>query len=304
MFVESHRHLAGSISPETIWEIINNSSGFGIADSLFDVQQQVRLMRDDGDFEYFCTRFDILNKLRWDDSALILVANQVCSDIKAEQIEHATITVSLNKFARSGKLATAGERFFSIFNIAAQEFGVDVNFLLSVSYGWPTELQMQAIGLVKTLDRFMAGIDFVGDESLARWSDYMVPLEPWRKKGKTIRAHVGERPGTAINISKAIHEMGINRIAHGIYATEEQQREATRLGIVFDMSIHSNICTHTIALAKHPAKKMQATGCKITLGADDPIQFNCTIQTEYALAEAMGVNRDILHQTAMESRIL
>jgi adenosine deaminase len=304
MFVESHRHLAGSISPETIWEIIRNSDGFGVADSLFDVQQQVRLMRDDGDFEYFCTRFDILNKLRWDDWALNLVAHQVCSDIKAEQIEHATLTVSLNKFARSGKLSAAGDRFFSIFNIAAQEIGVDINYLLSVSYGWPIELQMRAIGLIKTLDRFMVGIDFVGDESVANWSNYMEPLEPWRKKGKTIRAHVGERPGTAANISKAIHEMGINRIAHGIYATEDQQKEAMRLGIVFDMSIHSNICTHTIALMKHPAKKMQASGCKITLGADDPIQFNCTIQTEYALAEAMGINKDILHQTAMESRIL
>jgi adenosine deaminase len=304
MYAESHRHLSGSIKPETIWEIIVDSCDLSIAKSLYDVRQQVCLMRDDTDFSYFCTRLDILNRLEWSDWALCKIARQALSDIKAENIKHCTLTVSLNKFIKSDDLVITGYRVFGILDTIAEEIGVDVNYLLSISYGWPIELQLQMLDLIKPLGDLVAGVDFVGDESLARWQEYGEPLELWRQEDKTVRVHIAERPETSDNLDLALMYMDITRIAHGIYTTEEQQLEAIRRGIVFDMSLHSNIYTHAIALNKHPIKKMQEIGCKITLGTDDPVQFNCSIQNEYMLAEAMGVDKESIRQTAFESRIL
>jgi adenosine deaminase len=304
MYAESHRHLSGSITPETIWEIIKDSCDLSVAKSLNDVKQQVCLVRDDADFDYFCTRLDILNKLKWSDWALCKIARQVLSDIKAEGIDHCTLTVSLNKFIRSDGLAAAGYRVFGILGTIADEIGVDVNYLLSISYSWPLELQFQMLNLIGPLGSFVAGVDFVGDESVAKWHEYTEPLASWKQQEKTIRVHVGERFGTSNNIDLALKHIDITRIAHGIYSTKEQQLEAIRRGIVFDMSLHSNIYTHAIELSRHPIKQMQEVGCAITLGADDPVQFNCTLYDEYALAAAMGVDKVLLQRTAFESRIL
>lgn len=305
MLVENHRHLAGSITPETIWEIISHTTTplWGHRLSLEYVRQQVYLMRDDADFDYFCSRFDILNKIEWNDWALYKTARQVLFDIKTGGIDWCTLTVSLNKFVKSDDLIDTGYRVFSILDVITKELGVNVNFLLSISYNWPIELQLEMLNLIDHLENFISGVDFVGDESLAKWSEYTEPLNKWKAKDKTIRVHVAERPGTSNNISLAMMHMDITRIAHGIYATKEQQVEATRRGIVFDMAIHSNIYTHAIELTKHPIKQMQEAGCLITIGTDDPVQFSCTLQNEYALAEAMGANKELLRQTAITSKI-
>ena len=303
MFVESHRHLSGSIKPETVWEIIKDADRLNIASSLDEVQQQMYLTREDVNFDYFCTRFDILDKITWTNRAVAMVAKQVCADIKAEQIKHATLTLSLNKFAMNGDLIAAGERVFHILDEAAIEADLSLNYLLSVSYNWPQELQIRTIKLGRQLGRLVAGIDFVSDEHAAAWDIYPELLKPWHDQDKTVRAHVAERPGTGRNIQKAIHEMRVTRIAHGIYGTTEEWEDAVRSNIVFDVSLHSNIITNAINLVRHPIKQMLSAGCQIVLGTDDPVQFNCSLQGEYGLAEVMGADKETLHQMAHESRI-
>jgi adenosine deaminase len=48
---------------------------------------------------------------------------------------------------------------------------------------------------------------------------------------------------------------------------------------------------------------MLDAGCVVTLGTDDPVQFNCVLQDEYDLAEALGIDKERLRQMAAESRI-
>lgn len=303
MFVESHRHLSGSIRPETVWEIIKDADRLDIAGSLSEVQQQMYLTHELVDFEYFCTRFDILDKITWTNRAVAAVAKQVCADIKADQIKHATLTLSLNKFVMNGDLIAAGERVFHILDEAAIEADLNLNYLLSVSYNWPQELQIRTINCCQNLGRLVAGIDFVSDEHAAKWGIYPDLLKPWHDQDKTVRAHVAERPGTGRNIQKAIHEMRVTRIAHGIHGTTEEWADAVKSNIVFDVSLHSNIITNAINLVQHPIKRMLSAGCQVVLGTDDPVQFNCSLQGEYNLAEVMGVDKATLRQMAYESRI-
>jgi len=303
MIIEPHRHLAGCITAETIWKIVRESADLTIANSLYDIKRRIYLLDDDADFDYFCSRFSILDKIRWSDFAICKMAEQVLFDLKTEGIEHCTLTVSLNKFIRSDNAVCTGYRVFGILDEMAKEIGIDVSYLLSVSYNWPIELQLQMLDLIKSIKGFVAGVDFVGDESLARWPEYTDIIKLWRREDKAVRVHIAERPGTSNNLDLALKHLDITRIAHGIYSTEKQQEEAIRRGIVFDMSLHSNIYTHAIKLSDHPIKRMQEAGCKITLGADDPVQFNCSIHNEYALAESIGVDKENIRRTTMESMI-
>jgi adenosine deaminase len=302
MFVESHRHLSGSILPTTVWKIIQKFELFDIATSIDDVYEQLCILPENADFQDFCSKLDILKKLPWDDWVLELVASQVCTDLNMTNIRHSTLSLSLNKFAENGDLVTAGERVFDIIDKAAENAGVTVNYLVSISYSWPLELQIETLKLIEPLGHRAVGIDFVNDETVAQWAIYPKLIKPWLERGKVVRAHVGERLGTSANIDAAI-DMGVSRIAHGIYATPEQQDKAIEYGIVFDMSLHSNIYTNAIPKEQHPIKDMQSRGCLITLGTDDPTQFRCTMQDEYNMAGMLGADAVALQQTANTLKI-
>jgi adenosine deaminase len=307
MFVDNHRHFSGSIKSETIWEIIQKQDRLDIAKSLDDVRQQVEISDNDFlfQFDYFSTRFNIFNKIVWDDWAIELAAKQLCSDLIAENIGHTTLTVSLNKFDINRNLADTGERVFGILSKVAADYHVSMNFLLSISYTWPKELQVRTLKSLNDLRYLVVGVDFVADETMAEWSLYPDLLIKWRRCDKVVRAHVGERPGTSSNIDIAVNLLKVSRIAHGIYATREQQIDASNHNIVFDMSISSNIYTKAIQnLSEHPLKQMQQNGCAITIGTDDPVQFNCTLKKEYELAKTIGADTDELYETAMDSRII
>jgi adenosine deaminase len=303
MFVESHRHLSGSILPATVWKIIQKFKLFNISTSIDDVYEQLCILPENADFQDFCSKLDILKKLPWSDWVLELVANQVCADLKATNIRHSTLSLSLNKFAENGDLIAAGERVFDIIDKAAANAGVTVNYLISISYSWPLELQIETLKLIESLGHRVAGIDFVNDETVAQWAVYTKFIKPWRERNKAVRAHVGERFGTSENIKTAI-DMGVSRIAHGIYATPEQQDKSIERGIVFDMSLHSNIYTNAIPKEQHPIKDMQSRGCLITLGTDDPTQFRCTMQDEYNMAETLGADSIALRQVADALKII
>ena len=303
MYAESHRHLAGSVLPETIWEIIRNYNQLDVASSLDDVRQQVCIIQKDINFDYFCTRFDILNKIRWTDAAIDLIARQVCDSLKEEQIQHATLTVSLNKFVENDDFVDAGERVFEALNRAACKVGLDVSYLLSVSYTWPISLQVRMLHLVEPLENLISGVDLVSNELSANWSIYPGLLKMWHDRDKIVRAHVGERIGTSKNVQIALDDLHVSRIAHGIFATPEQWKAATEANVVFDVSLHSNIYTNAIGLMEHPIRRMLDAGCQISLGTDDPVQFNCALQDEYHLAEVLGADREQLQQMAVDARI-
>jgi adenosine deaminase len=301
--VDSHRHLSGSISPEIIWEVIKNYDQLDIASSLDDVRQQVCLIKKDINFDYFCTRFDILNKIDWTDDVIDYVAKRVCSLLKEERIQHSTLTVSLNKFVTNDNFTSAGERVFDALNRASASVGIGLSYLLSINYNWPIIIQTRMLQLIESLGNMVAGVDFVSNEFDANWSIYPELLKPWHKQGKVIRAHVGERLGTCHNIQVAIEDLHVSRIAHGIYATPEQWEIAAKNNIIFDVSIHSNIYTNAIGLKEHPINQMLACGCQIALGTDDPVQFNCTLNDEYHLAEVLGANKKRLYKMAIDARI-
>lgn len=305
MSTESHRHFAGSIEPITIWEIIKRDNRYDIAKSIEDVWEQTHIANDPCGFEHFCTRFNILDKLRWDAHALDMASKQIIEDIREDGIQYATMTVSLNKIATSLKwdLYTAGLHVFERLSSAADNAGMKLNFLLSINYSWPTSLQYEMLNLVDPLGCYISGVDLVGNESMANWDMYVKPLQMWKKRGKIVRAHVGEWPGTVRNIDAAMHRIRVDRIAHGIYATQAQLRTAKDMGIIFDISLHSNIYTGASSTLEHPLRKMQDSGVKITLGTDDPVQFECTLKDEYYMADVIGADVKALKTSAFNLRI-
>lgn len=287
--MELHRHMGGSIRAETVWEIIKRTKE-NIAPSLESVRKKMIVSGvDDRNFDTFFGKFRILDKLTWYDWAIDLAIQQICEDLEKESIEYAEISLSINKYMiHLGWTPKKVVQFIcESYSRHSRRFGVKVGLLLSLKYESNRESQLNFANLIDDPDirPLLSGIDLVGDENYYDVEFYKPIFDKWKSYDKILRCHVGELNGGRNNIISAIKDLQVNRIAHGVHATEEDVKIANEYGVYFDVAIHSNIYTGVVDdIKNHPLKNMVKWGAKITLNTDDPVQCDCTIDSEFSAA--------------------
>jgi hypothetical protein len=237
------------------------------------------------DFNVFLDKFTILDDINWDDWAIDLAVSQVCDDIRRDAAG-ALISLSIDKYLRSGWNLEDITRF--IYNSFAKHGdGLNIGLLLSIKYDAPRDRQLYVNSIVNShqLASCFAGIDLVGNEAAMDKDFHGNMLYPWFRMGKICRVHAGELPGTGYNVREALYNMPITNVAHGIHADPSIWTDAARMGVMFDVAIHSNLYTGSINyIDQHPIAKMLAAGCKVTLSTDDPTQFEVGLDDEYRMA--------------------
>ncbi len=290
---ELHRHMGGSISPSTVAAIILRTHKRVITSSgsLHDVARRMVCDASDIGFAAFLKKFTILNEVSWPDWAVELSIAQICDDIKNEGIRYSEISFSIGKYVAEGRTPNAAVRLVGeLFKRHAQRTGIQVGLLLSVQYHNSRENQLEYANLIDDpkIREIVCGLDLIGDENYFDVDFYKPIIDKWKAHGiHALRAHVGEMPGTGRNVAKAIKQLGITRIAHGIQASDDTLKLAADNQVCFDLALHSNMITGAWTdLESHPIKRMLNHQCCVTLNTDDPIQFNCTLDDEFELALA------------------
>ena len=138
----------------------------------------------------------------------------------------------------------------------------------------------------------LIGLDLVGDEEQFDYKFYQPIFKEWKKAGKMLRAHVAESQ-CAENGLHAIRHLGVTNIAHGIKMIEssEMMEAALDHDITFDLGLTSNYLTGVWTNPDyHPIIALIKAGQKVTLGTDDPVQCQTTLDEEFALAAHLGAN--------------
>lgn len=295
---ERHVHMGGSISPATIWKIIQRSGQCSLAGSEAELQKMMVCQKDDEkSFQAFLRKFNILDKVEWDAWAIDTACRQICEDTKLQGTAAMDISFSVEKYVRSGLWSHRGAVSFIVdaFKRHSAEFGIEVGPFLSISYHAPVSTQIAVAELINepTIADAVIGLDLVGDESYYDSDFYGKIIEKWNKAGKITREHLAEMPGTSSNLHSVLtrpESQRPKRIAHGIQGLWEDLRRAADAGIYFDLAIHSNLRTGAILdILYHPLPKMLKAGCLVTLNTDDPVQFGCTLDDEYGLAIRAGL---------------
>ena len=94
-------------------------------------------------------------------------------------------------------------------------------------------------------------------------------------------------------IERAVSELGVTRIEHGVRAVEsgETMKFLADGKVVLDVCPVSNIKLKVVSSFKeHPLKKLMAAGIICTVNRDDPLIFGSTLEEEYHLVqEEMGL---------------
>ena len=242
---------------------------------------------DKRDFHVFLNKFSILEEIKWDEWAIIEAMKQVCWHVVREKLDYVELKFSIDKYVKHNGWTPKDviSLIYSVVDHESSRWGFDVALILSLKYESDRDLQKNFASIISDdkIVEMLGGIDLVGDEAFFNYNFYQPIFKEWKQAGKGLEAHVGETQ-SAENVRLAVEELGIDRIAHGVVAADypDVLDLVKERDVCFDVALTSNLCTGVINDYKfHPILKLINYGCKVTIGTDDPMVLNTTLDNEY-----------------------
>lgn len=288
-----HRHFGGCISSKTVHTILVDQ---GHEPSIAEIVSSMRFNGKERGFKEFLAKFDVLNKIVWNEKAIEQSIEQVVRDQALEGVDYSEMSFSIDKYVNESSKWTRAEIIkyvYDVFTSKCERYNTTVNLILSLKMESVKSQQLVNGALVRRTDvvERLGGIDIVGDERYFDVRFYEPIFRDWRAAGKVTLAHAGET-GPADNVFNAITKLHVHRVRHGVAIMDDKESIAAArdLNVCFDISLHSNYLVGTVEnMYNHPMKRFLASKCGVTLGTDDPHVFGCTLDDEYAMAARFGL---------------
>lgn len=287
--VETHLHLDGALSPETVLRLAEATPGSPLRGlSVEEIRRRVVVDQPRASLGAVLDAFHAYYPLLRAPAAVELAAYELLRGCARQNILHAEVRFApalqrAEGFALDDVLDAAlrglerGERDFGVGS------GVIVCLLRPFAAVDCEANEAMADLAVRRAGQGVVGLDVAdagpGDQRL---SDYAAWLERGRRAGLGLTAHAGESPRGG-EIEDAL-EIGVDRIGHGIILRERPDllRELIRRGTVVEVNPTSNLRTGAVAsYREHPVRAWKDAGLTATLSTDDPGVFGIDLPHEY-----------------------
>jgi adenosine deaminase len=171
---------------------------------------------------------------------------------------------------------------------AERRSGIHSAFLVTlVRERGPEEAEAIVTEAVACRDLRVVGIDLAGDEANYPPAMFMRAVDKARAAGLGITVHAGEFTGPT-SVWIAIHQLGAQRIGHGIRAVEDPELLAylKERKVILEICPSSNIRLGlTPALAEHPLRGLLAAEVPVTVNSDDPMLLATDLTHELAAVQ-------------------
>ncbi len=295
--VETHLHLDGALSPETVLRLASVTPdsplhGLGIE----EIRRKVVVDQPRASLAAVLDAFHAFYPLLRSAEAVELSAYELVRDCARQNILHAEVRFApalqqTGAFPMSGVLDAALRGL----KRGHQDFGVSSGVIICLLRPFAVmdtaSNEAMADLAVGYAGRGVVGLDVAdagpGDQALSDYGDW---LRRGREAGLGLTAHAGESPRGG-EIEDAL-EIGVDRIGHGIILRERSDllKEVIRRGIVVEVNPTSNVRTGAVASYRaHPVRAWKDAGLLTTLSTDDPGVFGIDLAHEYeALSRDAG----------------
>lgn len=284
-YIDLHRHIEGSIRPETIAELLHAQGG---SISPEDITKQMQV---DGSER---TLMDFIGKLGTKFMKQVVQSEVELERFGFEAVEdafregiiylelracplpvvQANPTISIKEYidsVRKGMLS------------AEKQFPILTNLIISIKRDDDVAENLQ---LVKEIiqgyeNGTVAGADLSGDEARYPTRNFSQLFKLLSDAQVPFTIHAGEADGYQ-SIREAI-ELGAKRIGHATNLIHDKilMKGVQENGIGLECCITSNLHTHAIEnIRKHPIHDFLNAGLKVTFNTDDPVTSAIKIKDE------------------------
>jgi adenosine deaminase len=270
-----HRHLDGSLRPETLTELAATQ---GVT-----LPKEIRFRRGMG-LDEALARFASILAVLQDPAAVCRVAAEICEDAAADGVT--TLEIRFGPQLHRG--APPGE----IVDAALDGVAGRAGLVLCGLYGEPPTVLTELVSLAAERPG-VVGIDLAGGPTTThQWSlsDYAEPFEQARRLGIGRTVHAAEgRP--VREIREAIEILHAQRIGHGTTLLDDPSVVdlVRRRAITIEACPTSNVHTGVIEeVADHPLPQWIEAGVRVCVCPDNTLLSDVTARQEHERVAAIA----------------
>lgn len=303
LLFDLHRHLEGSIRPETAFEIASQFCLPLPAADLPGFRRALTLDKPTSDILNILPRFGWLTQALVDLDACRRVTMECLQDAADEGLGGVELRFSplfmaephhLNPLDVTAVVCEAWQE--SRRHLTLQS---SLIVILSRTYGVEAcEVELECA--LKFRHQGVVGLDLAGDEARHPARQFAGAFQRARAAGLRLTAHAGEFSG-ADSVRETVEYLGVERLGHAVHAADDPavMDLLAERGIVVESCPTSNWFTCAVAqLETHPLPDFLAKGLRVTLNTDDPSLFGgISLEHEFSVvAERMNVDAADLEQ--------
>lgn len=176
------------------------------------------------------------------------------------------------------------ENFIIVMDELHKNFSRDIEFYpeLSLNRASDSKISLDKLDEIFSSNWFKS-IDICGDENAIPIENYKSIFRYAKRHGLRLKSHVGEF-GTAEDVKKAVEELELDEVHHGIAASSSPQV----MKWLADNKIQLNVCPSSNIMLKrslgygnHQIRELFDYGVIVTINTDDLLIFNSSISQEY-----------------------
>ncbi len=280
---ELHLHLEGSVTPATLLELQRQH---GVPDANLAAVEALYSYQD---FTGFLLAFKNITEYLRGPHDYEVIAYRLMEHLRAQNVLHAEVFVSV------GVCLWRHLGFDAIFEglergreRGVRDFGVSVLWIFDAVRQFGPEKAQQVVDFAaRYQERNVVGFGIGGDERRAGPELFRDVYAYAADQGLRLTAHAGETAGPE-SVWGALN-LRAERIGHGTTAGQDNEllQELAERQIPLEVCLSSNVYTGSCTkLEDHPVRTYFDNGVMVTLNTDDPAMFRCTLNSEYALAQA------------------
>ncbi|MFF5214324.1 adenosine deaminase [Micromonospora sp. NPDC000442] len=283
--VELHVHHVGSASPRIVAELAARHEGRSPVPADPQLLADYFVFRD---FAHFVELYLSVVDLVRDPDDVWILTHEVARELARQQVRYAELTVTPYSHVRRGIAAPAFcEAIEDARKRAAADFGIELRWCFDIpgEAGLPAAEETLRIALDQRPDGLIS-FGLGGPEIGVPRPQFKPYFDQARAAGLRSVPHAGETTGPQ-TIWDALHELGAERIGHGISAAQDPRLLAylAERRIALEVCPTSNVRTRAVAdIDEHPLRRLVDAGVQVTINSDDPPMFGTTLDDEYAVA--------------------
>ncbi len=293
--VDLHRHLEGSIRPETFLELVLPQDVLLPTCDPFELLRHVQVM--DGEppsFMNFLSKFFLLHYMYTTPDVYYHVMCEAIEDAAQDNVVHLELRFSLKHLTRHKNFAMCDViGWLHEARVEAErEFDISVVLIAMLNREAPRAVCEQIVDAVLVQpDGVIAALDLAGDELHNPMPPVVDLFDRARAHGLQAVVHASEARGHD-TIEDCVGFFQPCRIGHGVRAVESERTLAMlrEQDIVLEVCPTSNVQTGaSSSLREHQLKQLHAAGVRVAIASDDPRISRITLTIEYlAAVEQMG----------------
>lgn len=284
-----HRHLEGSILPETFVEIYRKYGGTLPAYEIEALRPLIQVVDDPPGFHNFLNKFKIFRCFYPCLEAVDEIAYKAVQNAAEDGVRYLELRYSPTHFACIERFSERDvvRAVSAAMQRASKTFDIIVTPILTISRDYGVAPAEQTVSMIANLPYgSFYGLDLAGDEVNNSARPYAKLFAIAKQAGLGLTIHAGEAGGAG-NVRQAVEEFHADRIGHGIRSVEDADvlDLLRQQNILLEVSLTSNCHTGVVSSIKeHPIKQLLRQNVPLTINTDDPAISGITLTDEYVTA--------------------